>query len=97
MTRFVSLAGVLAVATGLVGCVSTSPDWDASFGEAARTLAAQQVIAPEASLNPSPVTGIDGKAAQGAMAEYAKSYTQPQQQSQTGGFTLGVGSSGSAR
>lgn len=96
MTRFVNLAGVLAVATGLGGCVATSPNWDANFGESARTLSAQQVIAPDASLNPSPVTGIDGKAAQGAMGEYAKSYTQPQQ-SQTGGFTLGVGSSGSAR
>lgn len=96
MSRFMSLAGVLAAA-GLTGCVATSPNWDASFGDSARTLSAQQVIAPDASLNPSPVTGIDGKAAQGAMSEYAKSYTQPQQQSQTGGFTLGVGSSGSAR
>ncbi|MCK9983922.1 MAG: hypothetical protein AzoDbin1_00394 [Azoarcus sp.] len=92
MTRFVTLAAVLATA-GLTGCVGTSPDWDASFGEAARTLSAQQVIAPEASLNPSPVSGIDGKAAQAAMGEYAKSYAQPQQQ-QTGGFTLGTGSSG---
>jgi hypothetical protein len=65
---------------GLTGCVATSPDWDARFGEAARTIAAQQVIDPDASRNADPVAGIDGKAAQGAMREYAKSFTQPEPQ-----------------
>ena len=88
MSKLASLTGAI-VFFGLTGCVATSPDWDARFGEAARTVAAQQVIAPEASLNPSPVKGIDGKAAQGAMGEYAKSFAQPTRQADA--FTIDVG------
>lgn len=90
--RKILIIGSVLAALGQSGCVATSPYWDAQFGEAARTLAAQQVIAPEASLNPSPVSGMDGKAAQGAMGEYAKSFRQPEPQ--TGVFTIGVGGSG---
>ncbi|BAL26416.1 hypothetical protein [Azoarcus sp. KH32C] len=89
MDKIAKLTGAL-VLVGLTGCVATSPDWDASFGDAVRTATAQQVIAPDASRNADPVAGIDGKAAQGAMGEYAKSYEHPQQQ--TGVFTIGVGS-----
>ncbi|HJV26055.1 MAG TPA: pilus assembly protein [Aromatoleum sp.] len=78
----------------LSGCVATSPDYDARFGDAVRTVSAEQVIAPNASRNMDPVKGIDGKAAEGTMREYAKGYAQPQQQS--GVFTIGVGS-GSSR
>jgi hypothetical protein len=81
---------VTGVVLSLTGCVSTSPDWDARFGEAARVIAAQQVIAPEASRNADPVTGIDGKAAQGAIEEYAKSFTNPEPPVNV--FTIGVGS-----
>jgi len=88
MKYLANLTGALLV-FGLTGCVATSPNWDAHFGEAARTVAAQQVIAPEASRNASPVTGIDGKAAQAAMGEYAKSFTQPEPQSNV--LTIGVG------
>ncbi|NMG15033.1 pilus assembly protein [Aromatoleum bremense] len=94
MNKFASLTGALVI-LGLTGCMSTSPHWDARFGEAARTVAAQQAIDPGASHNADPVTGIDGKAAQGAMGEYAKSYTQPQPQPDV--FTIGVGSGGSGR
>jgi hypothetical protein len=38
------------------------------------------VINPDAALNPDPVAGVDGKAAQGAISEYGKSFTQPQAQ-----------------
>lgn len=83
------IAGVLAATA--TGC-STTPNWDARLGEPIRIIAAQQVINPDASLNPSTVSGMDGKAAQGAMSEYAKSFTQPQPQ--TSVFTIGVGGSG---
>ena len=83
------LAGVIAAT--LAGC-STTPLWDARFGDPVRVIAAQQVIDPDASRNTDPVRGVDGKAAQAAMSEYAKSFTQPQPQ--TGVFTIGVGGSG---
>jgi len=88
MNKVAQLTGALVI-VGLTGCVATSPNWDARFGEAARTVAAQQVIAPDASRNPDPVAGIDGKAAQGAMGEYAKSYAQPERHPDA--FTMGVG------
>ena len=62
--------------------MSTSPAWDARFGEASRVVAAQQVIDPAASSKAGPVSGVDGKAAQAAMNEYVKSFAQPQAQSQ---------------
>ncbi|MCK0510441.1 pilus assembly protein [Aromatoleum buckelii] len=91
MNAFARLTAALA-ALALTGCVATSPNWDSRFGEAARTTAAQQIIFPEASKNTDPVAGIDGKAAQGAMGEYAKSYTTPEPQASI--MTIGIGASG---
>ncbi|AKU14002.1 pilus-associated lipoprotein [Azoarcus sp. CIB] len=88
MKKFALLTGA-SVIVALTGCAATSPNWDARFGEAARIVAAQQIIAPAASRNADPVAGIDGKAAQGAMGEYAKSFTQPEPQPDA--LTIGVG------
>lgn len=85
-----AILSAAAALLGLAGCASTTPYWDAHFGDAARSVAAQQVIDPDASLNPDPAAGIDGKAAAGAMGEYQKSYARPQPQPQI--FTIGVGS-----
>jgi len=93
MNGISSLTAVLTSAV-LYGCVATSPQWDARFGDAARTVAAQQIIFPEASRNADPVAGIDGKAAQGALGEYGKSFTQPEPAPNV--FTIGVGN-GSGR
>lgn len=84
-----AFAGLLA-ATAL-GC-STTPNWDARFGEPVRIIAAQQVLDPDASRNADPVNGIDGKAAHGAMGEYAKSFTTPEPQPDI--ITIGIGNKG---
>lgn len=80
------IAGILATSAG---ACSTTPNWDARLGEPVRVIAAQQVIDPDASRNADPVKGIDGKAAQGAMGEYEKSYVQPKPEPTM--FTIGVG------
>lgn len=90
MRTFAKLPGIIAIIS-LTGCVATSPNWDSRFGEAARISAAQQVIDPNASRNADPVKGIDGKAAQGAMGEYQKSFVQPEPVPTI--FTIGVGGS----
>ncbi|WP_332671069.1 pilus assembly protein [Aromatoleum sp.] len=82
MNTFIRLAAPL-LTLALAGCVATSPKWDERFGEAARTITAQQVIAPDASKNTDTVAGIDGKAAQGAMGEYAKSFTVQEKKTST--------------
>lgn len=91
MSTIAKLSFALLVSC-VTGCVATSPDWDSRFGDSARTVAAQQVISPEASRNRSPVAGLDGKAAQSAMSEYAKSFAQPEPQPNV--LTIGVGTGG---
>ena len=79
MIPFKTVATATLIAAALAGCSST-PRWDARFGEPVAIITAQQVINPDAALNPDPVAGVDGKAAQGAISQYGKSFTQPQSQ-----------------
>ncbi len=90
MRTFANLVATVLL-LGLSGCMSTSPAWDARFGEASRVVAAQQVIDPAASSKAGPVSGVDGKAAQAAMNEYVKSFAQPQAQMQSGTPVFGGG------
>jgi len=73
-----SLAGLI-----LQGCaVSGSPDFDARFGDAARQLNAQQLIAPGAPLrNADHRTRLDGRTAREARDSYVESYSSPPQSS----------------
>lgn len=82
MRAFANLSAAVLL-LGLSGCMSTSPAWDARFGEAVRVVVAQQVIDPTASSRGDAVSGVDGKAAQAAMTEYVKSFAQPQAQMQS--------------
>lgn len=62
----------------LGGCAATTtPHMDARFGEAVTMLRAQQTLDPEASANTNPVTGMDGKAAKGALDNYRDSFRKP--------------------
>jgi hypothetical protein len=83
-----SLLLVSAIAV-LPACVSTTPQWDQSFGDTVRMATAQQTINPDAGRNPDPVLGLDGRAAQAAIAEYQKSFVAPEPQ--TNVFTIGAG------
>lgn len=83
----------LTISVLLTGCVSSpSPYLDAHFGDAVNTAKAQQVINPDASLNPDPVAGVDGQAADAAMSRYHRSFVQPPITPNV--FTIGVGTSG---
>jgi hypothetical protein len=61
----------------LTACMPLTPHLDSRFGEAASIAKAQQIINPDAALNPDPVSGVDGKAAQSAMENYDKSFKAP--------------------
>ena len=75
----------------LSACAQTTPQWDANFGNSVRTAFAQQIINPDASQNPDPVSGMDGRAARETMDRYQKSFTEPKPQPNI--FTIGVGGS----
>ena len=78
------------VAAGLLSaCVPTTPQWDANFGNSVRAAVAQQILNPEASQNPDPVSGMDGRAAREAVVSYQKSFKEPPPQPNI--FTIGVG------
>ncbi|MDG0025736.1 hypothetical protein [Trinickia sp. Y13] len=61
----------------LSGCMSSSPIWDAHFGEAVKTVTQAQVIDPDAGARNPSKPGIDGKAANSAMGQYQKSFDSP--------------------
>ncbi|MFM0128490.1 hypothetical protein [Paraburkholderia sediminicola] len=88
LIRVALCAGVV---TTLAGCLSSTPHWDATFGDAVNQLKAMQTLNPQASANTDPVSGIDGTAAVAAQKGYAKSFTTPTPPANM--FTIGVGSS----
>ncbi|MDQ1832244.1 MULTISPECIES: hypothetical protein [Massilia] len=71
-----SMASLLALTVCLAGCSST-PRWDARFGQAVRTSLAAQVIDPSAVRNTRPVAGLDGKTAAAAQERYQHSAEAP--------------------
>jgi hypothetical protein len=82
-------AAAAALAGALAACVSTTPQWDAHFGEALRLAQARQIANPAAANNPDPVAGIDGRAARAAQDRYERSFREPAPQ--PGALTIGVG------
>ncbi|MCB4364369.1 hypothetical protein KIH07_11530 [Hydrogenophaga taeniospiralis] len=76
-TLSLRLASVLATASLLAACASTTPQLDAAFGDAVREARAAQTLNPKASENTDPVLGIDGKAGAAAQQRYQESFQAP--------------------
>jgi hypothetical protein len=93
---FVRLPLVLVLvltSTLLGGCMTSTPIWDAHFGEAVRTTTQAQIIDPDAGERNPSTPGVEAKAAVSAMTAYNKSFEAP---TRTGNeFTFGMGSNGS--
>lgn len=84
--------GLIAMvgAAALAACqATTTPQLDAHFGEAATLAKAQQTLNPDASRNTNPVSGIDGKAAKGAMDNYRDSFRKPPAESPSAAIATG--------
>jgi hypothetical protein len=90
LIRFSACAGISFT---LAGCLTTTPVWDAHFGEAVRQITAAQVLNPQAENNEDPVSGIDGRAAAASMYRYNKSFIQPPHV--VNPYVIGVGSGAS--
>jgi hypothetical protein len=71
-----TLAAV-AASVLLAGCVHTTPDWDAHFGDATRIALVRQVADPQAPRGGTSPAGMDGQAAAGAYGRYQKSFSEP--------------------
>jgi hypothetical protein len=71
----------LAIASLLLGgCMTSTPIWDAHFGEAVRSVTEAQIIDPRAAERNPSTPGIEGKAAVSAMDQYSKSFESPRRQ-----------------
>ena len=68
----------LALASTLLGgCMTSTPVWDAHFGEAVTAVTQAQIINPHAAERNPSKPGIDGRAAVSAMTTYNKSFDSP--------------------
>ena len=101
MTQMHAVLVTALVSALLAGCMSEptysrTPNLDEKFGVAVETARAQQTINPNASRNPDPVKGIDGRAGREAVERYEASFQKPPRPANV--FNIGVsGSSGSAQ
>ena len=70
---------ISALLIGLVtGCsTSTTPNYDARFGNAVREARLRMTLNPDASKNPDQVVGMDGKSAREAIVLYQGTYKEP--------------------
>lgn len=94
LARLATAAMAATAAAGLTGCMTTTPVYDAHFGEAVRIVRAMQTLNPNASMNTDPVTGVDGRSATFALDRYNASFRNPP--TDANAYAIGVGSSSSA-
>ncbi|AXL53208.1 hypothetical protein DSC91_006520 [Paraburkholderia caffeinilytica] len=90
LARWAALIVPACVTLG--GCMSSTPIWDAHFGQAVKTVTQAQIIDPHAAEHAQSAPGVDGKAAASAMDTYDKSFQQPVPQSNA--FVIGIGNGG---
>ena len=74
MTASIRILLAAALALQLSACAVTTPQADARFGQSVRATLAAQVADPTAARNANPVSGIDGRAARGALQRYESSF-----------------------
>jgi len=80
------------LALSLAACMTTTPNYDAHFGESVRIVRAMQTLNPDTANN-NPVTGVGGQAAVAAMDRYGSSFMKPPTDS--GAYTIGIGTGSS--
>ena len=61
----------------VAGCSTTTPNYDARFGNSVRDAKRAMTINPDAGKNPDPVIGMDGKSARESMLLYQGTYKTP--------------------
>lgn len=61
----------------MLGACSTTPNYDAKFGDAVRQARMQMTINPNAGNDPDQVAGMDGKSAKEAVTRYQGTFKEP--------------------
>ncbi|SDD14845.1 hypothetical protein SAMN05444679_10830 [Variovorax sp. CF079] len=68
---------IAALAGLLAGCASTTPNYDARFGDAVRDAKRKMTINPDAGRNTDQALGMDGRASRESLLRYHDSYKTP--------------------
>jgi hypothetical protein len=71
------LLAIAALAGLLAGCASTTPNYDARFGDAVRDAKRKMTINPDAGRNTDQALGMDGRASRESLLRYHDSYKTP--------------------
>lgn len=61
----------------MLSACSTTPQYDARFGDAVRQTRLAMTVNPNASSNRDPIAGMDGQAARDANARYLQTFKEP--------------------
>lgn len=83
---------IVPVCAALGGCMSSTPIWDAHFGQALKAVTQAQIIDPHAAEHAQSTPGVDGKSAASAMDTYDRSFQQPLPAPNA--FVIGIGNGG---
>jgi hypothetical protein len=67
----------LTLVLGVVAGCSTTPNYDAKFGDAVREARMQMTLNPDAGRNADQALGMDGKSAREAMVLYQGTFKSP--------------------
>jgi hypothetical protein len=92
MRKIMFLIAIMALFSLTIGCVWQETRVERDYGTSYQLQKYNQILNPEAEKNLAPVTGMDGRAAQGAVENYEKGFekTAPT----TTSYQINVGSMG---
>ncbi len=95
LTRYVKIIGLIAALSVFSGCGMFSQRetmLDRNWGTSLETAKQSQMLNPEAgkNLDPVPVVGLDGQAAEASMEKYRKGFIKKEQQAQKMELTIGT-------
>lgn len=71
------LLAIVAFASLATGCSTTTPHYDARFGDAVRDAKRKMTIHPDAGKNTDQALGMDGRASRETMQRYQESFKEP--------------------
>ena len=92
MRIYIVLIGIIAALSLTIGCAWQESRVAMDYGTSYQLQKYNQTLNPEAEKNLAPVTGMDGRAAQGAVDKYEKGFEKETQT--TTSYQINVGSMG---
>ena len=92
MRKYIVLIGIVAAFSFTFGCAWQESRVAMDYGTSFQLQKYNQTLNPEAEKNKAPVTGMDGRAAQGAVDKYEKGFEKETQTSTS--YQINVGSMG---